>query len=61
MSEHQHDPHAADGTGHDGHDGHDAHAAQVLGPIDWRAWGMAVIGGALALLVAWTLVMAAHP
>ena len=59
MSEHEHDAHAAVGTGHD--DAHDAHASQALGPIDWPAWGMAVLGGALALLVAWTLVLAAHP
>jgi hypothetical protein len=61
MSEHEHDPHAASGTGHDAQDTHDAHAAQALGPVDWPAWGMAILGGALAVLVAWTLVLAAHP
>ncbi len=58
MSDHAHDPDAVDGAGHDPHD---AHAVEALGPIDWPAWGMAVIGGALALLVALTLVVAAHP
>ena len=58
MSDHEHDPHVADEAGHDAHD---AHAVEALGPIDWPAWGMAVIGGALALLVALTLVVAAHP
>ena len=58
MSDHEPDPHAADATGHDAHD---VHTAQALGPIDWPAWGMAVIGGALALLVALTLLVAAHP
>jgi hypothetical protein len=61
MSDHEHDPHAADEAGHGAHDAHDAHAAEALGPIDWPAWGMAVVGGALALLVALSLVVAAHP
>ena len=61
MSDHEHDPHAADEAGHDAHDAHDAHAVEALGPIDWPAWGMAVMGGALALLVALSLVVAAHP
>jgi hypothetical protein len=65
MTELEHDPHAIDGAAHDthethdAHDTHDAHATQALGPIDWPAWGMAAIGGALSLLVAWTLVLAA--
>jgi len=58
MSDHEHDAHAPDEAGHDAHD---AHAVEALGPIDWPAWGMAVLGGALALLVAVTLVVAAHP
>jgi hypothetical protein len=67
MTELEHDPHAVDGGAHDAHESHDAHgshdehAAPALGPIDWPAWGMAALGGALALLVAWTLVLAAHP
>jgi hypothetical protein len=61
MPEHEHDAHAADAAGHDAHDAHDAHAVAVLGPIDWRAWAMAVLGGAAALLVALALVRAAHP
>ena len=58
MSEHEHDSHA---PALNGHGAHDAHAAPALGPIDWPAWGMALLGGALALVVAWTLVLAAHP
>jgi hypothetical protein len=58
-----HDDHAAPGqgaiaaSGHEGHHG-DAHGdehghpgAESLGPIDWLAWGAAVVGVAAALLV----------
>jgi hypothetical protein len=55
----EHDAHA-DGDGHDAADAHDAHATVALGPIDWPAWAMAAVGGALALLVAVSLVMAAQ-
>jgi hypothetical protein len=64
MSELEHDPHAVDGAAHDVHETHDTHAthdgheAVALGPIDWPAWGLAVLGGAVALLVAWTLMLA---
>lgn len=58
VSDHEHDPHA---TGDAGHDAHDAHAATPLGPIDWPAWAMAVLGGALSVLVAVALVVAANP
>jgi hypothetical protein len=58
MSEHEPDPHAADAAGHDAHD---AHAVEALGSIDWAAWAMAVLGGALAVVVAYALVRAAHP
>ncbi len=27
------------------------HAAMTLGPIDWRAWGLALLGGAAGVLV----------
>jgi hypothetical protein len=58
VSGHEPDPHAS----HDaGHDVHDAHAAETLGPIDWGAWAMAMVGGVLAVLVAVSLVVAAHP
>lgn len=65
MTELEHDPHDVDGAAHDAHEthdaheSHDAHEAIVLGPIDWPAWGMAALGGAMALLVAWTLMLAA--
>lgn len=55
-----HDPdqhgsaHAA-AAGHDGHDGghgHDAHGGgEALGPIDWRMWGVGVVGVVAALIV----------
>lgn len=49
-------PHAvADDT----HEGHDAHAGATLGPIDWPAWVMAALGGALGLVVAAALLLAA--
>jgi hypothetical protein len=60
------DPHASDEPGHPGavahHDlddhgddhGHDdhAHGADVLGPIDVRAWGAGILGVILALVTA---------
>ncbi|MFN8517982.1 MAG: hypothetical protein U0667_01030 [Chloroflexota bacterium] len=58
MSGHEPDPHASVDAGHDAHD---AHATEVLGPIDWAAWAMAVVGGVLAVLVAASLAVAAHP
>ena len=58
-----HDDHAessqdtAAASGHEGHHG-DAHGdqhghpgAESLGPIDWPAWGAAILGVAAALLV----------
>ena len=50
------DPHA---VADDAHDGHDAHAVVTLGPIDWPAWAMAALGGALGLVVAAALMVAA--
>jgi hypothetical protein len=61
MSEQVHDPEATDEPQQDGHHPPEAHTAQVLGPIDWPAWGIAILGGALAVLVALSLVLAAHP
>lgn len=58
MSHHEPDSHTPGDTPLDAHD---AHAAEALGPLDWRAWGMAVLGGVLALLVAISLLIAAHP
>ena len=42
---------ATDG-GHDdgGHDEH-GHAADALGPIDWRMWGVGLVGVISALIV----------
>ena len=50
-SEH-HDASAAhaDAETPSGHDDH-GHAEEHLGPIDWGAWGAAVIGAAMALVV----------
>lgn len=58
MSDHELEPEAPGDTGHDAND---AHATEPLGPIDWQAWGMAVLGGALAVVVAVTLMVAAQP
>lgn len=62
------DPHVDPANGdvehHDTHDaGHGGHGAaaqaEPLGPIDVRAWGYAVVGGGLGLLVAVVLYLAA--
>ena len=41
---------AADDHGDGGH-GHDAHGGEALGPIDWRMWGVGVLGVVAALIV----------
>ena len=41
---------AADGHGDGGH-GHDARGGDALGPIDWRMWGVGVLGVIAALIV----------
>ena len=51
------DAHAATG----GHGHGDVHGQAPLGPIDWPAWGMALAGGVLAVIVSVALVLAAHP
>jgi hypothetical protein len=38
------------GHGDGGHDEH-GHAADTLGPIDWRMWGVGVVGVISALIV----------
>ncbi len=58
MTDHEPDPHASEDAEHDPHD---AHTALALGPIDWPAWAMAVLGGVLAIVVAASLVMGARP
>ncbi len=40
----------ADDHGDGGH-GHDAHGGEALGPIDWRMWGVGVLGVVAALIV----------
>jgi hypothetical protein len=55
VSEHEPASHA---PGDAAHGGHDPDAAVGLGPIDWAAWAMAVVGGGLGLLVAVSLVIA---
>jgi hypothetical protein len=43
--------HAAAGSDDDGH-GHDAHGGgEALGPIDWRMWGVGLLGVVAALIV----------
>ena len=41
---------AADAHGDGGH-GHDARGGDALGPIDWRMWGVGVLGVVAALIV----------
>lgn len=57
--------HVAGGHGHADHGGsggHDAgHAQEVLGPVDWRAWGAGLLGAAAAGAVAIALYLASHP
>ncbi len=56
--------HDAGGHGHADHGvatdgGHDAgHAQDALGPVDWRAWGFAVLGAAAAGVIALSLYLA---
>ncbi|MBX3031297.1 MAG: hypothetical protein KF809_14210 [Chloroflexi bacterium] len=65
MSETAHAPdasvagHHGDGGHGDGHD--DGHGGPALGPIDWPAWGAALVGLAFALVVAAALYLAQHP
>ncbi|HYO42549.1 MAG TPA: hypothetical protein VES19_05055 [Candidatus Limnocylindrales bacterium] len=42
-----HETTAAHDAGHDEH----GHAADTLGPIDWKMWGVGVVGVAAALIV----------
>lgn len=52
MSDHDASAHAPDPVHHaDGHD------AGTLGPIDWRMWGVGVLGvvAALAVVACWVL------
>lgn len=41
--------HDAHGTGH-GHDEH-GHEASSLGPIDWKMWGVGVVGVVVAVII----------
>lgn len=46
------EPHGAGDHGDDGgHDDH-AHAAEALGPIDWAAWTVGVVGVAIGVVIA---------
>lgn len=47
-----------DGHGH-GHDDHGDHGP-VLGPIDWKMWGVGVLGTILALVVVAGMVVATN-
>ena len=49
-------PHVADAE--DIADEHgDGHGGPVLGPIDWRAWGMSLVGVLVALVIAVALAL----
>jgi hypothetical protein len=48
--------------GDGGHgDGHGDHGGPALGPIDWAAWGAALVGLIVALVIAAALYLAQHP
>jgi hypothetical protein len=49
------DAHATDAHGDDGHEG------EPLGPIDWPAWGAAVLGVVAALVIVGVLYLSANP
>jgi hypothetical protein len=50
------------GEGGHGDDHHDAHHEdEPLGPLDWRAWGAAALGVAVALVVAALLYLVSYP
>ena len=54
--------HAHDGSAHgDAHDDEHGHGVSALGPIDWGAWGAAVLGIASGGLVAAVLLVAIRP
>ena len=63
----RHDPHPADalvgehGKPDDGEGGHghdDGRGRETLGPIDLPAWGAAILGSVLGLLVVGALILA---
>jgi hypothetical protein len=45
-----HDSTHATAAAHGGHDEH-GHAADTLGPIDWRMWGVGLLGVLAGLVV----------
>jgi hypothetical protein len=55
------DAHATDAHGDDGHGGHGEHEDEPLGPIDWPAWGAAVLGIVAALVAAGALYLSLNP
>ncbi len=60
MSDHSTTAHHADAAdaGHGaGHEDEHGHAADTLGPIDWRMWGVGVVGVIAALIVVATFVI----
>jgi hypothetical protein len=59
--DHAHDAQAASSHHEDAHgDGH-GHGEESLGPIDWRAWGAAVLGIASAVAVVGALYVTIRP
>lgn len=53
------DAHAADlqAGAHEPQDDH-AHAGGVLGPLDWAAWGAALLGVAIGLVMTFCFILA---
>jgi hypothetical protein len=63
-AESHHDPSAAphgDAHADDGHGGGHGDRGEALGPIDWRAWGAALLGVVGGLVVAASLYISSHP
>jgi hypothetical protein len=57
-----HEAHGMAGEGGHGDDHHDAHhEEEPLGPLDWRAWGAAALGVALAGVIAALLYLVSYP
>ncbi|MFI5255265.1 MAG: hypothetical protein ACHQ15_07405 [Candidatus Limnocylindrales bacterium] len=55
-----HEAHGMAGEGGHGDDHHDPHQDPSLGPIDWMAWGAAVLGVGIAAFVALLMALVVH-
>ncbi len=53
--------HAHDTGGHDHDDMHPEEHEEPLGPIDWPAWGVSLLGVGLGGVIALALFLVTHP